>query len=326
MDFSEDLLRILPAPSRAKLEALLIERDAARAAYRAASDAEQQARLDLGRAESIAQHQSAMPGGIEIHPAARVVAERDGTAQAEREDREARIMAPVEAARRRLQLASDARERAAARQNGFSYLENVSAWLSRAASFGIGRLEHCPVKPLRTKDVVGEIERIRAELSALDEQWQAAETAPAPVSELKARFLSELDAIAERGRPSVDATARAGSPVNLTAALRIGQMPVALADGGTHFSLVGDAGASFFTWLMRDQIAERITAMIDAAAPAKGALTDDQRDAEFSRISARRLELERQEEALIVAAEQEGRIVQRRRDADPRAILEVVEA
>lgn len=323
-DLPDDLLRILPGPSREKLERLLIEHDAARAAYVAASDAWQAARQERGLLEARVQQQLSQFQGYEV--LAPGEAFRRGSVEAAKSEAEERLLGPVVASKRRLDLAAAAMERAAERQASFGYLENIRQWLSRAASFGIGRLEHCPVKPLRTKDVVGEIERIRAELSALDEQWQAAETAPCPADELRARFLSELDAIAERGRPSVDATARAGSPVNLTAALRIGQMPVALADGGTHFSLVGDGGASFFTWLMRDQIAAKIGAMIDAAAPAEGALTDNQRDAEFSRISARRLELERQEEALIVAAEQEGRTIQRRRDADPRAVLEVVEA
>src|SRR5690606_811454 len=104
---------------------------------------------------------------------------------------------------------------------------------------------------------------------------------------------------------------------------RMKQEPVALGDGGTHFALSGDAGAAFYAWLHRDEIAARITGMIDAAVPKSGVLTDDQRDAEFSRISAKRLELERAEEALIVAMEAEGRTIQRRRDADPRAVLEI---
>jgi len=326
--FTDAMLSILPAQSRAKLESLLIERDAARAAYRAASDAEMHARQEFGLAEGAARQRLAMPAGIEldIHPAA-ALARPTKAQERERSETEARLMAPVDAAKRRLDLALDARERAAARQNSFGYLENVAAWLNRAAAFGGMRLKHhAPAAP-KSRDPVAEVQKLRAELAALDEAWTAAENAPAPAAELRSRFLAELDAIAARGAPKVNHAARAGSPVNLAAALRVRHEPVALPGADApHFALSGDAGASFFAWLHRDLIAERITALIDAAAPATGALTDDERDAEFSRISARRLELERQEEALIVAAEQEGRTIQRRRDADPRAVLEVVEA
>lgn len=328
--FSDAALSILPAASRAKLENLLIEKQAARAAFLAASDALQEARQDHGLALGRARERMEMPPGVQvdIHPAAAVVEARRGASaagQRERAETEARLMAPVEAAKRRLDLASDAYERAASRQDAFGYLENVAAWLSRAAAFGGMRLQHhAPAAP-KVRDPAAEIQKLRAELAELDEAWQVAENAPCPADELKARFMAELDAIAARGQPAVNVAARAGSPVNLAAALRMKHEPVALPGGETHFALSGDAGASFFTWLMRDEIAERITSMIDAAAPAKGALTDDERDREFSRISAKRLELERAEEAIICAAEQEGRIIQRRRDADPRAILELRE-
>lgn len=326
--FSEAALSILPAPSRNKLEAIMIERNAARAAFLAASDALQDARQAHGLAQGRARERLAMPAGIEIdvHPAA-ALAKPSKAEQREQEERENRLMQPVEAAKRRFDLANDAYERAAARQDAFGFLEGVAAWLSRAASFGGMRLQHFAPAAPRTRDPMAEIVKLRAELAGLDEAWQAAENAPAPVSELKARALSELDGIAARGAPSVNVAARAGSPVNLTAALRMRQEPVSLPGADApHFALAGDAGASFFAWLHRDQIAERITSMIDAAAPAKGALTDDERDAEFSRISARRLELERHEEALTVLMEGEGRVVQRRRELDPRALLEIQEA
>lgn len=322
-DLPDDLLRILPSPSRAKLEALLIERDAARAAYVAASDAWQAARQEHGLLEARVQQQLSQFQGYEVLAPGEAFLR--GSVEAAKSEAEERLMGPVVASKRRLDLAAAAMERAAERQASFGYLENIQQWLSRIVSLGAPRFEHFAPPPPKVRDPLAEIQKLRDQLSELDAAWTAAENAPCPADELRARFLSELDAIAERGRPSVDATARAGSPVNLAAALRIGQMPVGLADGGTHFSLVGDAGASFFVWMMRDEIAARISKMIEAA-PQEGALDDDARDREFSRISARRLELERQEEALIVAAERDGRAIQRRRDADPRAILEVVEA
>ncbi|MBB4017047.1 hypothetical protein GGR16_002076 [Chelatococcus caeni] len=324
MDISETALALLPAKSRAKLEALMIERQAAVGAYRAASDREQEARRDAALIEARARERLAMPPGVEIdaHPATAVVAARKHAQQ--RSETEERLMQPVEAARRRLAIASDARERAAARQEAFAFLEGIETWLGRAASFGIGRLDHFAPKPPKTRDFPAESERIRRELAALDDAWQAAEGAPAPVSDLRDRFLAELDAIAAQGEPRVHATARAGSPVELARMTRIATMPVVAGGEAPSLALSGDAGASFFVWLMRDQIAAKIGAMIDAA-PQAGALSDTEREARFAETSARRLELERIEEAAIVAAEAEGRIIARRRDADPRAVLEVRE-
>lgn len=329
--FSEQSLALLPAPSREKLEAIIIERNAARAAYLSASDHEQHARQELGRIEGMARYQLSQPAGVAVdaHPAAAVAEARRAltkAGQAEEAERERRILEPVENAKRRLQMALDARERAAEKQSSFAFLEGCAEWLSRAAAFGGMTLRHHAPQPPKTRDPAAEITKLRAELASLDEAWIAAENAPAPASELKSRFMAELDAIAAKGAPSIDYTARSGSPVNLSAALRMRHEPVMLPGADApHFALSGDAGATFYCWLHRDLIAERVSAMIDAASQAS-ALTDDQRDAEFSRISARRLEVERAEEALTVLLEAEGRIVQRRRNLDPRAILEVQEA
>jgi len=106
MAFPENILAILPRESRAKLESLLVERDAARAAYRAASDAEMQARQEFGRAEGAARQRLAMPAGIELdmHPAA-ALARPTKAQERERSETEARLLAPVDAAKRRLDLA-----------------------------------------------------------------------------------------------------------------------------------------------------------------------------------------------------------------------------
>src|SRR5690606_27470625 len=141
-----------------------------------------------------------------------------------------RLVGPVVASKRRLDLAAAAMERAAERQASFGYLENIQQWLSRAAAFGIGRLKHhAPAAP-KSRDPVAEVQKLRAELAALDEAWTAAENAPAPASELKARFLAELDQIATKGAPSIAVTARAGSPVDLVGRLRLRQEPVRLPD------------------------------------------------------------------------------------------------
>lgn len=66
----------------------------------------------------------------------------------------------------------------------------------------------------------------------------------------------------------------------------------------------------------------RVEALISADALT---LPEAERDVLLDAIAEHRLRLERREEALVVAALASGLTVQRRRDADPRALLEIVE-
>ena len=324
--FSDTMLTILPRESRAKLENLLIEKQAARAAFIAASDALQTARQDYGLAQGRARERMAMPAGYEMnqHPAA-AVARESRADKREREETEARLQAPVEAAKRRLDLASEAYERAGSRQSAFAFLEGVQQWLQRAQAFGGMALCHHAPQPPKVRDVMAEIAKLRSELQTLDAQWSAAEDAPLPASILRQQAVAEIDAVAAAGALSIDAANRSGEPLGLRRAIRIGQSAVALPGEDRPFmALEGNAGGPLMVWLHRDVFVEHVEQMV-AALPQEGALDDDARDQRFSEISAKRLEIERAEEALICAAEQDGRTIQRRRDADPRAILEIVE-
>ncbi len=313
LDLSAEILDTLPAASRLKLERLASDRDAARAAYRAASDREQEARIELGRVDGLARRQlEAHPGFETTYPGA--AAPKPSTATQER------LSAPVEAAKRALQVAVDARERAAERQNAFGFLENVEAWLRRTATPGVSFRE-AKVDPALVKvrgDIAAEVAKARARIAEAEEALTKAENAPAPAADLKARAFAEVDAIADAGKPTVYTTTRGSSPINLKRQLELS----AHATGGdaSGVSIRGNAGANFFVWLMRDEIRQRIGAMIDAA-PQAGVMSDDEREQAFRQIAEQRLELERIEEHLIATAEVDGRHIARRADADPRAVL-----
>ncbi|ALA17184.1 MULTISPECIES: hypothetical protein [unclassified Chelatococcus] len=321
MLFPETLLIHLPDESRAKAEGLEEAREAAHAAYLAASTAEREAWQEAGLAEARARDMAAMPPGV-VRDVSFADAYRE--VQVEKTNAPAAVPEFVQTARRRHQRALAARDRAAEHWAQFAFVEETARWLERAASFGIGRLEHFAPKPPKTRDFPAEIERIRRELAALDHAWRAAEDAPCPADDLLARATAEIDEIATRGALTLDPRSRGPAPLGLAAKLRVRTMqapaPVGEAPG---LALLGDPGA-VLAWLHRDALVERVREMA-AALPQRGALSDDEREARFAEISARRLELERLEEAAIVAAEAEGRIIARRRDADPRAILEVRE-
>ena len=177
---------------------------------------------------------------------------------------------------------------------------------------------HCAVSI--PKNIAGGYAAAVAQLRANDLAANAAEAeriepSPATVEEHIAAMTAAVDAEAAKGAPSYNPRNRDGDPFRFRDSLRFHQQ-------GTMW--IGDAGASFFTWLMRDAIVERLSAII-LATPRTGAMTEAERKKALSSLAARRLELERREEALICAAEQVGQFIARRPDASPAAILELAE-
>ncbi len=306
LDLPTTILDTLPAASRLKLERHASDREAARAAYRSASDREQEIRLELGRVSGLAQQQK------EAHQGSTISFQGDK----QQEDKQAvaeRIDAPVAAAKRALQVAVDARERAAERQNAFGFLDNIETWLRRAGSDGRFR-EARPVdlKLTARTDLSAEVAKVRARIAEAEEAFAKAENAPAPANDLEARAHAEIDRIAETGALKAHPSSRDPNPLGLARKLAIGT-----SSGG---SIVGTGGVDILVWVLRDQLKQAISEQIDQF-PQAGALTDEQREKAFADLAAQRLELERIEETLISTAEIDGRIIARRADADPRAIL-----
>ncbi|KAB2681387.1 hypothetical protein [Brucella pseudintermedia] len=305
LDLLPAILDTLPATSRLKLERLASDRAAAYAAYRAASDLEQAARIEFGQVSGLAQRQAEAGQGLSF--------QGDG----QKEDAaaaEARLDAPVEAAKRALQVAVDARERAAERQNAFGFLENVETWLRRTATPGASFRE-AKIDPALVKvrgDIATEIAKVRARIERIEADFAKVEGAPTPAVDLKARAFAEIDRIADAGALKVHPASRSAEPLGLARKLALGT--------GSGGSIVGTGGTDIFVWLLRDQMKAAIASQIDQF-PASGALSDDEREAAFRQIAEQRLELERIEEHLIATAAVDGRHIARRADADPRAVL-----
>lgn len=301
----------LPATSLEKLERFRSERRAAYAAYIDASDSEQEARFEFQRREGFAHRAQEQFQGLTLS--------FEGQSHSSHESKEegiARINAPVERARRALQIASDARERADKRHDEFAFLSAVEDWLNRTPFNDNADL--VAVDPSRLKgNPLTAISRIRSELASLDKRLSAVELAKVPADTLKMAAFAEIDTIADKGRISINARSRDGHPLGLSDKIRINLTP-----HGPSVALFGDAGAHFFTWLLRDELKSRVATMIDDLGIGDG-MSDDAREAEFRTIAAERLDLERLEEAYIVSAEANGQTIPRRHDVDPRAFLEI---
>jgi len=297
-----DLADILPPASRQKLERLVEARDDAHTVLSAANERARAASNDLSR--------------LEIEVARKVAELRYSPLGGESyEGMVARLEKPLAPKRAEVGRLRDAARRAEAGWQAFDFLAEVHFWLGDARSRR-ARFAHSPLPTVKTKNPVDAVEKLRAELDELDAAWAAAEAAPAPANDLRERMAAAVEKIARQGQPDFNPRVRDGDPMRLAHHFTL----------STHGSgaVIGTGGAPLLVWLFQDEIKDRLSALI-AAAPQTGVLTDAERVRRFEEIAARRLVVEREEEAIIAAAEGAGQRIARRRDADPRAILELQE-
>lgn len=311
---SEQILSALPSQSRDKLEQFIDDKDAAYAAYCAASDNVNKAQTDLVYHQHMANRQLEGGQGVEYSYPGTAIVNKEKI-KAEKEELTIRIMAPVEAAKRRVQKAVEARDRAADKVHEFAFLENTIDWLERTIRYGENFTAAYYEKP-KSRNIMIDLSKARDRLEALGSEWLKVENAPLPAKELEARMFAEIDTIAERGVPSFSPTNRSDEPLGLRQKIALDTRPG--RDGSTF--VIGNAGAPLFVWLMQDELKKKVSDLI-SGRDFQYALSDEGQDKEFTRITNERLDLERHEEALICQALAEGLLVVRRRDADPRAIL-----
>lgn len=330
MNFDDnfELFSHLPRASQNKIRRLLDDRERAHEALLAAWQRLNHEREELARAKIIvaSQEQAAAHGarriglvvtmeeamayrlaeGTEVPPRSRLT-----------DDDIAQQNDQIQIAEDRVERALSAQEAAAAEWEKFTYLDEAVRWLRTYLGHD-GRLAHQPlpdVKLQRGETPRAAVERVRKQIEAIDAQWQRVDDAPAPAAELKNRITAQVDALAESGRPTIRAGERVADPAGLSSLLRI---------RAVEGRPIADGAAPFLAWLHRDEIIERLHLQVDEL-DLTGAMTDDERASAFSHLLDQRLALAFDEEAFVVAAAEEGTTVPRRRDADPRAILQVRE-
>jgi len=294
---------LLPPKSCEKLERLVEERDAAFAAMRAADDRATEAALELGRME------------LDIQ---RKLAEMRASGKIYENERKS-LEKPLASKRAEVDRLRAAHGRAVQRWEDYAFLSDTGDWLREQPKRGLVEQvvlfrHRASPSPKKVTDATTAVAAVRQDLDALDAEWEQVSSAPAPVCDLRARMVEAVERIAARGAPQINATSREGDPVNIGRCLAL-----ATHESGTF---IGDGGSSFFVWLMRDEIIARVGELIDAT-PQTGVLTTAERAERFAEIAARRLELERLEEGIISSAAEKGQFIARRREADPRAILEI---
>lgn len=187
-------------------------------------------------------------------------------------------------------------------KNAGSVVQRCLDFVETKQSFRSARVPE--VKLAAGQSFADAIAKVRENIAAVSQDQRRIELAPAPAAELADKAVAGLDRMAAQGAPSFDARIRDRDPFKLD-----------------HHLTHPNVGVAFLLFLFRDEIAERLTAIIGDDAP--GTLSDADREKLLAKVDAKRLDLERQEEALIVAAAKNVQRIERRPDADIRAILGV---
>jgi hypothetical protein len=153
------------------------------------------------------------------------------------------------------------------------------------------------------------VERYRASIRNLRVEMEAVRKASLPEADIKNAVRAFIDKHAARGRPIIRVE---GDKVDV-----LFENTKALVPGDR---LNASASADLFAWLFRDELVVAFNREVEALN-VQNALTREERSARLAELRAALLEAERAEEAAITRAGEEGTIIARRTDADPRAVL-----
>lgn len=233
----------------------------------------------------------------------------------------------VAALRARIAKRSEKLEKLRARYDGAG-----AVWQARAGIYSecadylkhVARVRSAPLvaieprrapKPKAGETPADQVARLRARLDELRLNLRLVDAAPLPLAIVKTMAREKIERLAERGRPNVT-TAAEGRREFEFASISI----ESFGSFGRIGQRVFDAEATF-AWLHRAELLAAIDREIDACGVDDGALDDEARAAAREKILADMLECERDEEAVISEAGASGVRIDRRRDADPRAVL-----
>jgi hypothetical protein len=209
-------------------------------------------------------------------------------------------------------------ERARAEQAGrqsalVGLVGGVRHWLQSLASRSV-EIEVAPpvILPEEDRGPPGDaIARLRAEVAKAQREHRDVSAAALPREQVKRLAREHVAALAQ--------SFRAGVSVEKSGALRVG-FRLENAIGGMR----PDHVFGMMAWFDPEAAARRLEAEIDAQPEAPLALPDDDKRRRLTELAARLDDLERTEEALIVAAHDAGYVaVLRRPTASPAAVLGV---
>lgn len=190
----------------------------------------------------------------------------------------------------------------------FSYLSRVLDWLETVAldrSMRLVAVETPVAKLGRGEKYSSAIDAVRSKLEENDLERRRVNGAQNTKSEQIRLMRRDLDELAASGKPTYWPANREKPAFDLT-------------------SLAHGHNGGFYFWLHKELIDARLTEIIQSQPGLE--LSNEDRERCLGELASARLQIERQEEAFIVAAAAIGEVIPRRANLDPRAFLEVREA
>ncbi|MBY3175637.1 hypothetical protein HFO27_13450 [Rhizobium leguminosarum] len=193
-------------------------------------------------------------------------------------------------------------DKASAAWHSFAIVSDISGWL---ANGGRVTRRHAPPVATLTKGQTHAtaVAGIREQIEDLANRRSIIEVASAPLADAIAQINADIDRMTQRQAPSLYFSNRGKSPVD------VGEVD-------------DTQRGRFIAWALSDLIKAEAAKKLTAAWP-DDVQSDDDRAKNLATVEAELLELERLEEAHIVAAAEVGQHIPRRREADMRALLEV---
>lgn len=176
------------------------------------------------------------------------------------------------------------------------------SWIESVISAG-GKIAAVPAPTLGSdKDLLAQVSTVREKINSTKEQIERLEQAPVPAAELKKLAADQIKRLSHHGEPAVLGGTRNGDPI---------LFPSVMSE-------------KFLAWALNESLMSRVNELIDAE-PLEGAVGTAEREKKLTKLSAEQLSLERQEEAMIEAAEKNQIVIERRPDSDVRAVLAIVD-
>lgn len=215
-------------------------------------------------------------------------------------------------------------ERIAAKQAELHPLDALVANLERFISSIAGSeiLEpHRENRKTQKAATPDDLKAVRQRIVDYKAEINTVRSAPPPKADIKARARAQIERMATAGA------------LDYRAAIQFSSRDIGFPQTLISFSTLSPAGAGaasiyvpmpneLICWLFLDQILARIEADIDKLASDEGALSDVEKQKRETEIRSLLLQAERDEENIIDQLEQASTAtIQRRPDADPRAVL-----
>lgn len=222
----------------------------------------------------------------------------------------------------RMQPFADARSSVVAAIGGL--LQNVENWLGQILRKVEITTYNGPAPKLGARAPARIVEQCRIDIARLRDDVRHVVAAPLPASEAKKLVRAEVAALAKSGCPDVsgmfsknlfDGTQQIKWPTSSIEAHTFGGR-----SAPEFYGVVPDSIA-LLAWLNPEALCAKLDAELDRRSDDANAMTDETRMARLAELSATLLDVERLEEAAVLAGETDGLNIFRRRDADVRAVL-----